>query len=377
MEAEREDYYNLLGVENNATPDEIKRAYRKKAREYHPDVNRTDPNAEERFKEIGEAYDVLSNPEKRTMYDRFGHDVPKAGGFSGYDMNMSGGGFGFDLSDILGGFFDTAAASGRRTDFSGDTLRYDISITLKQAYEGTIFTLDLSRLATCAECDGTGSATKSSPETCAECGGSGQIKRVTSSILGLQMMSTAPCNACNGSGQKVKDPCPNCHGQGRKRATEKLEVKIPAGVDTGSKIRYPGKGDAGTRNSRAGDLFVVINVKSHTDYNRDGIDLLRRVDVPYSVMVLGGKIELEHLDGEVFECDIPANSKNGSKIRLRGRGMPEINSSHFGDLHLITAVSVPRDLSKRERELLTAFAKERGEQVNDAGFFQKVKDLLE
>ena len=372
---EREDYYNLLGVEKNATPDEIKRAYRKKAREYHPDVNRTDPNAEEKFKEIGEAYDVLSNPEKRAMYDRFGHDAPKAGGFSG--GNMNGGGFGFDFSDIFDGFFGASTTSGRRTDLSGDSLRYDINITLKQAYEGTGVTLDLSRLATCSECDGTGSATKSAPDTCEVCGGSGQVKRVGTSMFGLQIMSTAPCDACNGSGQKVKDPCPNCHGQGRKRSHEELEVDIPAGVDTGSKIRYSGKGDAGTRNSHAGDLIIVINVKQHADYERHGIDLLRRIEVPYSVMVLGGKIELEHLNGEVFECEIPVNCKNGGNIRLKGRGMPELRSTRFGDLHLITDVSVPKDLSKRERELLTAFAKERGEQVNDAGFFQKVKDLLE
>ena len=371
MMSNKEDFYDVLGVEKNATPDEIKRAYRQKAREHHPDVNQADPLAEEKFKRIGEAYDVLGNPEKRAMYDRYGHDMPNSSGF-----NMNAGGFGFDFSDIFDGFFGGATSS-HRVDLTGDSLRYDLTISLKQAYIGTIINIDINRLAECTHCDGTGSSSKTAPSVCTSCNGVGQVKRVGTSVFGMQVMTTAPCDNCGGTGQTVKDPCTNCHGQGRRKATEKLEVEIPKGVDIGSRIRYSGKGNAGIRGAGAGDLMIFINIKSHKLYERRGSDLIRQINISYAVMVLGGKIDLEHIDGEKIEVDIPANNLNGNIIRLKGKGMPELRSNRYGDLHLITAVNVPNDLSKRERELLTMLAKERGDQVNDAGFFQKMKDLLD
>jgi len=373
--ADREDYYNLLGVERNATPDEIKKAYRKKARECHPDVNQSDPRAEERFKQVGEAYNVLSDPQKRAMYDRYGHDMPRNSGFNSSTMN--GGSYGFDFSDIFDGFFGGGASSARRVDLNGDNLRYDLTVSLQQAYDGAKVKINLVHYAACDICDGTGSATKSSPVTCPTCGGSGQVKKVGTSVFGMQIMSTMPCESCNGSGQSIKDPCTNCYGQGRKRINEELEVEVPPGVDNGSRIRYTGKGDAGVRGANSGDLVIFMNIKPHKSYERHGADIYRVIDVPFSIMALGGKIEIDHLSGENVEVDIPANTVNGYDLKLKGSGMPELRSSHFGDLYLITNVSVPKDLSKRERELLTAFAKERGEQVNDASFLRKVKDLLE
>lgn len=372
---EKRDYYEVLGVERQAAPEEIKKAYRQRARRVHPDVNHADPHAEEQFKELGEAYEVLSDAQKRAVYDRYGH--------SGFNGGMgSGGGFdgnfaNFGINEIFESFFGGGGAQMQRPDPRGADLRYDVEITLEEAAFGVERTIRYPHLATCATCHGAGSE-NGGPTTCLLCQGTGQRRQTSTSILGMQFTSVAPCERCGGTGEVIANPCRTCGGQGRVRMPEELSMTIPAGVDTGARIRHRGKGDAGLRGTQSGDLMVVIHVKQHARFERRGLDLLCSASMPFTTATLGGKLLVSTLYGE-DELLIPPGTQPGEVLRLRGKGMPEINGTHHGDLHVVVSVAVPTDLPAHQRELLRELAGERHENVDykSKNVFQKVKDVVE
>lgn len=372
--AEKRDYYEVLGVDRQASPEELKRAYRKLARQYHPDVNRHDPDAEERFKELGEAYDVLSDQQKRAAYDRFGHSG--LSGASGFGGGSPFEGFG-DLNNIFENFFGGGVTSSR-PDPRGDDLRYDIEITLEEAATGIDRAARIPHQVVCSTCSGRGSE-KGAPVPCPACAGTGQRRQVSSGFFGMQFSTVVTCDRCNGNGEIITDPCAACSGTGRQRAIDELTITVPPGVDSGSRIRFRGKGDAGLRGAQAGDLMVFVNVRQHPVFQRHGADLLCDTELPFSTAALGGQLMVETLRGSEM-VEIPPGTQHGQVFRLRGKGMPHLNNpgSH-GDLHVRVNVVVPTDLSKRQQELLREFAGERGENIEHKpkSVFQKVKEAVE
>lgn len=376
--AEKRDYYEVLGVNRNATPDELKKAYRGLARKLHPDVNREDPNAEEHFKELGEAYDALGDPQKRAVYDRYGHAGMSGGMGSG---NFGGGaqfGGDFNVGDIFETFFGGGMQTNTRPDPRGDDLRYDIEITLEDAAFGVKRTIRVPHQGTCPTCSGRGSE-HGEPIPCPACAGTGQRRQVASNFFGMQFTTMVPCDRCNATGEIISDPCVSCGGAGRTRINEELTAEIPPGVDTGSRIRFRGKGDAGLRGAKSGDLLLFINVKQHDVFQRRGMDLLREAKLPFTTAALGGHLLVTTLDGEEA-MDVPPGTQTGQAFRLRGKGMPNLNNpqSH-GDLHVVVTVEVPTDLNAHQRELLRELAQERGEDVEHKpkSVFQKVKAAVE
>ena len=367
--AEKRDYYEVLGVDRTASPDEIKKAYRSLARKLHPDVNRDDHRAEEQFKELGEAYESLSDPQKRAVYDRFGH--------AGMQGNMGAGGANFSdfgINDLLEGFFG-GARQGGRPDPTGDDLRYDLDITLEEAAFGAERTFRFPHQGTCATCHGRGSES-GNPVPCPACAGTGQRRQTASNFFGMQFTTMAACDRCNATGEIVPDPCAQCSGSGRTHTFDEIVAKIPPGVDNGSRIRFRGKGDAGLRGAQAGDLMVFLNVKPHAVFQRRSADLLCEVPLAFTTATLGGKLTVPTLDGDDV-VEVPPGSQTGMVFRLRGRGMPSLNSTNKGDLHVVVKLLVPTDLTARQRELLREFAEERGENVDHKkSVFQKVKDAV-
>ena len=370
--AEKRDYYEVLGVQREASADEMKKAYRQQARKLHPDVNQHDADAEERFKELGEAYEVLNDPQKRATYDRFGH-----AGLSG-SFGAGGGGTVFEgFGDLFETFFGGAGGQMGRPDPRGDDLRYDLEITLEEAASGLERTIHFGHLTTCEPCRGAGS-TEGGKQTCPTCRGAGQRRQVSSNLFGMQFSTVTACEQCGASGEIITNPCRACGGQGRTRSMEDLTIKIPPGVDTGSRIRYRGKGDAGLRGAGTGDLMVMIHVRQHAVFERRGADLLCEVPLPYSIATLGGKMRVPGLEGEL-DLDIPAGTPPGHTFRLRGKGMPQINSAHRGDEYVVVNIAVPTDLTPRQRELLAEFAQERGEAANTRAknVLQRMKDAVD
>lgn len=368
------DYYEILGVERNATQEEIRKAYRSLARKYHPDVNQGDSEAEEKFKDINEANEVLSNPERRARYDRFGHDGDQAG----IGDAFSGNGFG-DLFDMFfGGSGGQRSGSGQR---DGHDLRLDLTITLEEAYSGVDKAIKLTRQEACSVCRGSGAKAGSSPQRCPSCNGAGQVRHVQSTILG-SFATVVPCTRCRGEGIIVTNPCDACQGSGRVRATRDRTIKIPAGVDTGTTIRLPGEGDAGSRQGQSGDLHVFINVAEHELFKRQGYDLYCDFNVSYPVMVLGGQITAPTLDG-VEKLNIPAGTSSGTTFRLRGKGMPDVyNRRQPGDLFVVVRVAVPANLTDEQKRVLREYAvlcgDMEGERTSDGekGFIGKVMDVF-
>jgi len=346
--AVKRDYYDVLGVSRDADEAEIKRAFRKLAQQHHPDVDKGD-GAEERFKELNEAYRVLSDRQRRSAYDMFGHpgvEGSAAGGFEGF-----GGGFG-PFGDIFDAFFGGSPAGARRRSriVPGADLRYDLTIEFAEAVFGVTKEITFPTLVTCTRCDGVGGEPGTEPETCPECNGTGEQRRVAQTILG-QMVNIVACQRCRGEGRIIATPCAECTGEGRIREERTLQVTIPAGIDAGQRIALEGQGEAGPRGGPNGDLYVAVNVRPHPELMRRGTELYHELPITFPQAALGVTLTVPTVEG-TEEVEIPAGSQAGREIRLRGKGVPRIRGAGRGDLHVILNVVVPTKLSRRERELL-------------------------
>jgi len=368
----KSDYYDLLGVSRDADASAIKKAYRKLAIKYHPDKNPDDAAAEEKFKEIGEAYEVLSDEDKRAAYDRYGHAAFEGG------MGGRGGGGGFhDASDIFSQVFGGAfGGGGGFEDFfqrPGSDLRYDLEIFLEEAAAGVEKELEIEKEATCASCNGKGSKSDSGVKQCATCGGQGVVTRQA----GIFVQQTT-CPDCHGTGEVIKDPCADCNGEGTTQETSRIKIRIPAGVDSGTRLRSSGNGDAGSRGGAAGDLYVFIHVKEHDVFEREGENLFCEVPMPFGVAALGGELKVPTLEGQ-SSIKIPAGTQGSTVFRLRGKGIKDLSSGYKGDLHVEVKVEVPTKLSSEQKEKLTDFTDSIGEKNSpmQEGFFEKAKKFFD
>jgi molecular chaperone DnaJ len=368
----KRDYYEILSVSKTATEAEIKTAYRKLAVQHHPDKNPDDHTAEEKFKEAAEAYSVLSDPQKRAAYDRFGHQGVGAGaaGFGGAGFSNIEDIFDlFGFGDVFGG--QSGGRSSRRSAAQrGADLRYDLEITLEEAAAGKEEKLRIPRLETCDECDGKGAEKGSEPETCITCGGSGQTRYQQGFF---SVMRTCP--NCSGKGQIIKNPCKKCRGAGRVEKEKMLEVKIPAGVETGSRLRVTGEGEAGTQGGGAGDLYVVVHVKEHELFERQGANLYSAVPVTFAQAALGAEIKVKTLDGEE-DLKIPAGTQTGTVFRLKSQGMPALGGRGKGDLFVAVTLITPKTLTKEQRKLLEQLAEIEDVDFEDASFMDKVRNIF-
>ncbi|MCE5287012.1 MAG: molecular chaperone DnaJ [Pelosinus sp.] len=375
----KRDYYEVLGVAKTATDDELKKAFRKLARKYHPDVNRDNPQeAEAKFKEINEAYEVLSSPERRAQYDQYGHaafDGAQGGGAGGFGgFGGSGGGF----SDIFDMFFGGQGFGGRQNGpEKGSDLRYDMEISFEEAAFGKETEIQIPRTEDCKACHGSGAAPGTHPETCPECHGSGQVQFAQNTPFG-RMMNVRSCDRCKGEGKIVKTPCKECHGRGKVRNKRKISIKIPGGVDNGSRLRVANEGESGLRGGPAGDLYIYIFVKAHKLFVRDGNEVICEVPISFVQASLGDEIEVPTLDGKV-KLKIPEGTQSGTVLRLKDKGIPYLRGHGRGDQHVKVKVLTPQRLSEKQRELLREFAKVGGENINpeQKNFFKKVKDLFD
>lgn len=368
------DYYELLGVGRDATTDDIKKAYRRLARQLHPDANPGDAGAEARFKEVALAYETLSDPEKRRRYDLFGPEGAAAG--AGADPF----GFGGGLGDIFEAFFGGNSFGGGRGGAAGPMRGTDLEVVVDLSFEQAVFgaqqPVTVKTAVACATCDATGAAPGTSPATCDECGGTGQVRRVRQSFLG-QMVTSSPCGRCGGLGQTIASPCVDCRGEGRTLEERTYTVDIPAGVDTGSTLRLTGRGAAGPRGGPPGDLYVTLRVQPHERFERDGVHLVHRLHISIAQAALGVVLPLETLDGEE-EITVPRGTQSGTVMRLRGLGVPHLQRRSRGDLLVEVVVDVPDDLSPEEQDLLRRFAELRGEPVAaaDEGLLSKIRSAF-
>jgi molecular chaperone DnaJ len=360
--ADKQDYYELLGVSRTATAGEIKRAFRSLARKHHPDVSES-PDAEARFKDINEAYEVLSDESKRQVYDRFGHAGINGSAGQGFGTGFAGPGF-TGFGDIFDMFFGAGGRTGSSGPVAerGDDLRQDIEVTLEEAALGTERTLRFNRLEACDVCRGSGAEPGTAPETCTTCGGAGYVRLTQSIIIGT-FQSTAVCSRCRGQGRIVQTPCKHCSGNGRLRKTRERNVRIRAGVDTGSRIRLSGEGDAGLRGGEPGDLYVMLHVKPHEVFERRGNDLYCEVPITFARAALGGTITVPTIAGEE-QLDIPEATQTGTPFRLRDHGIPDLNGRSRGHQYVVVRVDVPNRLSAEQKQLLTDFARTLGEEID-------------
>ena len=386
--AEKRDYYEVLGIGKNATDAEIKSAYRKLAKKYHPDLNPGDKAAEEKFKEVNEANDVLSDPEKRKRYDQFGF----AGVDPNYGAGQAGGGFGgfggaggVDLGDIFGdifgggfggfsGFGGSSARSNPNAPRRGHDVQASVILTFEEAAHGCTKKITLNRKQTCPDCNGTGCEPGTSPETCTQCGGRGYVVTQQRTPFGV-MQSQQPCPHCGGRGTIIKNPCKTCHSTGKTSVRKTLEVKIPAGIDDDQNIALRGQGDAGSNGGPSGDVIVHVTVKKDAVFERDGYDVYVRVPITYSQAVLGAEIEVPTVDGKVAQR-IPEGTQSGTKFRLRGQGIQYLNGRGRGDQYVIVEVEIPKKLNRTQREALKAFEDSLKDENYEKrkGFFKNLRD---
>ncbi|WP_404381829.1 molecular chaperone DnaJ [Caenispirillum salinarum] len=376
----KRDYYEVLGVSKGAGADELKKAYRKQAMKYHPDRNPGDAEAEARFKELNEAYDVLKDDQKRAAYDRFGHGAFEggmggagagAGGFSDFSSAF-GGGFADIFDEMFGGGM-RGGGRGRGGPARGHDLRYNMDITLEEAFHGKKATIQVPTGVQCEACDGSGAKSGSGVSNCGTCGGIGRV-RAQQGFFTIERT----CPTCGGEGQVIKDPCGECGGTGRQHKEKTLEVTVPAGVEDGTRIRLAGEGEAGMRGAPPGDLYIFLTIKPHRIFQRDGANIMCRVPIPMTTAALGGAIEVPAIDGTKARVTIPAGTQTGQQFRLKGKGMSVLRSPLRGDMFIEAAVETPVNLTKRQKELLEEFGEAGGEKdqsPESSGFFKRVKEL--
>ncbi|WP_172297956.1 molecular chaperone DnaJ [Pseudoruegeria sp. HB172150] len=371
----KRDYYEVLGVQKGATAEELKKAYRKKAKELHPDRNSDNPDAESQFKEVNEAYDALKDPQKKAAYDRFGHAAFDGGMGGGPRPGQGQGDFASAFSDVFddlfGDFMGGRGGGGRQRATRGSDLRYNLRVTLEDAYRGLQKTIKVPTSVACTTCNGTGAEGGAEPTVCPTCSGMGKV-RAQQGFFTVERT----CPTCNGIGQIIKNPCHVCHGSGRVEKDRSLSVNIPAGVETGTRIRLAGEGEAGLRGGPTGDLYIFIDVEEHPLFQRDGSNLFCLVPVSMTAAALGGDIEVPTIDGGRSRVKIPAGSQSGRQMRLRSKGMPALRGGAHGDMFIELAVETPVNLTARQKELLKEFEK-LGEDNNpeSSTFFSKVKSF--
>ncbi|MBN9037920.1 MAG: molecular chaperone DnaJ [Rhizobiales bacterium] len=369
------DFYETLGVERGADEKVLKAAFRKLAMQFHPDRNPGNAEAEIRFKEINLAYEVLKDPQKRAAYDRFGHAAFEQGMGAGGGHPFSGAG---GFADIFEDIFGDIMGGGRRRSSGGRErgadLRYNMEITLEEAFSGRTAQIRVPTAVTCDECSGSGAKPGTQPTTCAMCSGSGRV-RASQGFFSIERT----CPQCGGRGQTIKDPCPKCAGQGRTTEERALSVNIPAGIEDGTRIRLAGEGEAGQRSGPAGDLYIFLSVKPHELFQRDGADLYCKVPISMTTAALGGQFEVTSLDGTQTRVKVPEGTQNGRQFRLKGKGMPVLRQPQMGDLYIQVAVETPQNLSKRQRELLEEFEQLSSTENSpqSSGFFSRMKDFFE
>ena len=371
------EYYDRLGVSKDASQDEIKRAYRKMSKKYHPDINK-EPGAEEKYKEVQEAYETLSDDQKRAAYDQYGPDGANGfggqGGFGGFDGGAGFGGF----EDIFSSFFGGGATRNPNAPRQGDDLQYRVNLSFEEAIFGAEKEVHYNREATCKTCSGSGAKPGTSPVTCGRCHGQGVINVDTQTPLGM-MRRQVTCDVCHGTGQEIKEPCQTCHGTGHEKQSHKVSVKIPAGVETGQQIRLAGQGEAGFNGGPYGDLFVIINVNPSDKFTRDGSTSYSTLNISFVQAALGDTVEVPTVHGNV-EMTIPAGTQTGKTFRLKGKGAPRLRGGSQGDQHVTVKIVTPTKLNDAQKEALLAFAKASGDEKiapQKKGFFNKVKDALE
>lgn len=375
----KKDYYEVLGVDRSVSKEDLKKAYRKKAMEHHPDRNKNDATAEQKFKEISEAYEVLKDDQKRAAYDSYGHSAFEigghgpAGGGGGFGGGFGGfGGFGDIFEEVFGGGMGRRQGAGSMAQ-NGTDLRYDMTINLEEAHQGFSKEIDVRKSVTCESCNGKGAEKGSSADTCNTCHGSGTM-RFQQGFFTLERT----CTACNGAGQTIKNPCKTCRGEGRVVKSSKLEVTIPAGVEDGMRLRLSGEGEAGMRGGYAGDLYVFVSVRPHDLFVRQENDLHCQVPVPMTVAVLGGEIEVPTIDGKKVSLTIPKGTQSAEKFRLRGKGMAVLKSLARGDMIVHAMVETPVHLTEAQLNLMEEFQKEeqkhpKKQNPKTSSFFDKVK----
>ena len=367
----KRDYYDVLGVSRGASKDELKRAYRKLAMQYHPDRNPGDAEAEQNFKELNEAYDVLKDDDKKAAYDRFGHAAFENGG----GPRPGGGGFGGGFADIFEEMFGEFMGGARRgaSPGRGSDLRYNMTITLEDAFRGRQTEIRIPTSAACDVCDGTGAEKGSKPIPCPTCHGAGKV-RAQQGFFTIERT----CPACGGVGQVIENPCKACTGSGRQRKEKTLSVNIPAGVEDGTRIRLAGEGEAGMRGAAPGDLYLFLSIEPHPIFHREGPDIHCRVPVAMVTAALGGQIEVPTIEGSRARVTVPTGTQSGKQFRLKGKGMSVLRSPSRGDMYVEVAVETPMNLTKRQRELLEEFKAEAGDDTTSPqshSFFDKVKEL--
>jgi len=372
------DFYEILGVSKTASADDLKKAYRKLAMQYHPDKNPGDKKAEEKFKELSHAYDILSDEQKRAAYDRYGHDAftqsgmggaSGGGGASGFDFSSSG--FADIFEDLFGNLSGGARRQQQNGPARGSDLRYNLQISLEEAFKGRQQNIQITTSVACEPCQGSGGEKGSKPTTCTTCNGAGRIR----ASQGFFTVERA-CASCQGMGKVIKDPCRRCAGSGRVRKEKTLAVNIPAGVEEGTRIRLTNEGEVGARGGPAGDLYIFIAITEHALFKRDGADIHCSIPIPMTTAALGGTIEAPTIDGTRLKVSIPEGTQSASQMRLRGRGMSVLRSGHRGDMYIHTQVETPVKMNKKQKELLGEFAKSGGHtSPQSEGFFARVKEF--
>ncbi|MCW6509546.1 molecular chaperone DnaJ [Lichenifustis flavocetrariae] len=370
----KRDFYETLGVARTVTEAELKVAFRKAAMQYHPDRNPGDKTAEVKFKEVNEAYQILSDGQKRAAYDRFGHAAFEQGGAGG-GMND---GFGASMSDIFDDLFGDMMGRGRANRSNGrergSDLRYNMEITLEDAFRGKTATVKIPTSISCETCSGTGAKSGSKPKTCGTCGGQGRV-RAQQGFFAIERT----CPTCGGRGEIIENPCSVCMGSGRVTRDRSLSVNVPAGVEDGTRIRLSGEGEAGVRGGPSGDLYIFLSVKPHQFFQRDGADLYCRVPISMVQAALGGEFTVPTVDGSEAKVKIPEGTQSGKQFRIKDKGMPVLRSRDVGDLYIQTMVETPQNLTRRQRELLAEFESESTQKTysESAGFFDRIKDFFD